>query len=194
VRDAYEGLAVSVWRRFLPRRFEWVLFKTDSVPVIDIGDLAIEEVGPGQSLSPAQGGYLKSRIPAPTLYWMLRWQRRGNGWVFVAACDQKLCHYTFVTPARRYRRIFPMPEEEALLVGPSATDVEFRGRAIFKRVLAHVVHTLAERGHGPFYADTSVANTVSIRGIEKVGFQRCGVWAGKRWPLDLHVTSHRVSD
>lgn len=80
------------------------------------------------------------------------------------------------------------------MLGPCLTEEPFRGRAIYPRMLAHMVNTLHEQGHGPFYVYTNCGNTASIRGMEKAGFERCGVWQGKRYLMDLRVVSRQIAD
>jgi RimJ/RimL family protein N-acetyltransferase len=185
----------AIIRTLLPRRFEWVLYRTAQLPPPDVSDLTIEVVEPRQALTPPQHAYLARRVRRLSLWYLLRWRRQGQGWLFLVRSADRYCHYTFVTPGHRYRRLFPIiTEPRALLIGPCLTEAELRGRAIYPRVLQHVVATLAECGYGPFYIDTSLDNVASIRGMEKAGFKRCGVWRGRRALGNLLVCSRRVAD
>lgn len=185
---------MSIVQRLMPPWAESVLYRASSLQAPDLSDLRVEIVGPGQSLNPEQKNFLRQDIPALRLWRFLRFHRRGQGWLFFASSGKQLCHYTFVTPGRAYRRMFSVIEPDAQMIGPCLTVEAFRGRGIYPRLLRHVVNTLGKRGLEPFYIYTQPGNTKSIRGMEKAGFVRCGVWRGKRYFLDLRVVSRRVAD
>jgi len=180
--------------RFLcPRAFEYVLWRADSLPAPDLPELAVERVGPGQELSAPERAFLRRHIGWTTLWRLMRWPKAGKGWLFLGRWDGQYCHYSFVTVARRYRKVFPVMEgERALLIGPCLTDERFRGRSIFPGVLRHIVSTLAGEVAGPFYIHATADNHASLRAIEKAGFSRVGTWAGTRWMLNARVRSERV--
>jgi RimJ/RimL family protein N-acetyltransferase len=185
----------AIVRTLLPRRYNWVLYRASRLPRPDITDLSVEVVEPRQPLTPAQCAYLGRHIRRFNLWYLLRWQRSGQGWLFLVRCSAEYGHYTFVTPGRRYRRFFSIiTEPRALLIGPCLTEPGLRGRTIYPRVLQHVVGLLGERGYGPFYIDTSLDNVASIRGMEKAGFTRCGVWSGTRVLWNLLVWGRRTAD
>ncbi|HET6429728.1 MAG TPA: hypothetical protein VFJ30_15030 [Phycisphaerae bacterium] len=178
-----------------PRSFQYVLWRAESSPAPELGEIAIERVGSGDDLSDPQRAFLRRRIRALTLWRLMRWPRAGEGWVFLGRWDGEYCHYSFVTAARRYRKVFPVMEGgRALLIGPCLTDERFRGRSIFPRVLQHIVSTLSGQGVGPFYIHAAPGNHASLRAIEKAGFSRLGTWAGTRWLFDARVRSERVGD
>jgi hypothetical protein len=186
---------LRILRLLLVRSFEWVLYEAESLEPADLSGLTLEKVGPQDAFTLEQREFLGRHIRRLSLWHLLKWKRRGRGWVFFAGCDDTYAHYTFVTPASRYRKIFPMLRgPKALLIGPCLTEENFRGRSIYPRVLQYVVSNLADDGYGPFYIDSSPDNTPSIRGVEKAGFQRRGVWAGKRFFLDAFVATRRVGD
>jgi hypothetical protein len=195
----------------MPPFAEWVLYKTSSAQAPDLSDLKVKVVGPGQSFSREQRDFLHRHIPALRLWRFLRYHRQGKGWIFFASSGERLCHYNFVTPARAYRRMFPEMEPGGQMIGPALTDVDalyeaisaakasgkrnaVQGRALHARVLCHIVNTLGAQGLGPFYGYVDTSNLVSMRGVEKAGFVRCGVWRGKRYFLDLRVVSRRIGD
>ncbi len=184
---------MTLIRRLVPPVSEWVLYQTNSLRAPDLSDLKVGIVGPGRSMAREQKDFLRRHIPALTLWRFLRFHRRGKGWIVFAASRERLCHYTFVTPARAYLRMFPVMEPDGQMIGPCLTEQEFRGRAIYPRVLCHVVNTLGSQGLGPFYVYIDTGNRASVRGVEKAGFVRCGVWRGKRCFLDLKVISRRVA-
>ncbi|HET6429693.1 MAG TPA: GNAT family N-acetyltransferase [Phycisphaerae bacterium] len=178
------------------RAFEYVLFRSpEVVRAPEMGEVAVERVGPGRALSAEQTVFLRRCMRLRSLLYMMRWQRRGTGWVYFGRIGREVCHSAFVTPARRYRRIFPVIEgDQALLIGPCFTDPDYRGRGIYPRILRHIVTELGGRGYGPFYVHTSPANAASLRGIEKAGFLRLGWWSGRRWLLNAWVSTRRVGD
>ena len=178
----------------MPPWSEWVLYRASSLQAPDLSDLRVEIVGPGQSLNREQKSFLRQDIPTLRLWHFLRFHRRGEGWIFFASSGERLCHYTFVTPGQAYRRMFSIIEPDAQMIGPCFTEAAFRGRAIYPRLLCHVVSALGKSGRGPFYIYTHPGNLPSIRGMEKAGFVRCGVWSGKRYFLDLRVVSRWVAD
>lgn len=179
----------------LPRRFEWVLFRAERLSPPEPGGLQIEEVGPGQRLSTEQHRFLRQHMRALSLWYLLRWHRRGEGWVFFARQAGRHVHYAFVRSARRYRRQFPVIREPAaLLIGPVRTETWARGRGVLRRVLAHAVAELAQRGLGPFYANIRPDNEPSIRGFERAGFTRIGVWTGARAMGGLWLRSRGIDD
>lgn len=183
-----------VVRRLMPSLSEWVLYRAGPPQTPDLSDLKVEIVGPGRSLNREQTDFLRQNIPALKLWHFLRFHRRGEGWIFFASSGQRLCHYTFVTPGWAYHRMFSIIEPVAQMIGPCFTEEAFRGRGIYPRLLRHVVNTLGNNGQEPFYIYTHPGNTRSIRGMEKAGFARCGVWHGKRYLLDLRVVSRRIAD
>ena len=193
---ATEGKSMHTFiRSLLPRRFERVLSRAESATPLDLSDISVEEVAPGHTLNIEQKAFLLKHMRGISLWRLLQWHRRGVGWVFLAKCEGRYAFYVLVTPANRYRRIFPvMTEPKALLLGPGLTETDFRGRSIHPRMLQHVVCALSERGWGPFYGSTSSTNAAALRGIAKAGFQRCGVWAGVRALFNLIVITRRVSD
>ena len=187
-----------VWQWFimlLPRRFQNIVFRAESLPTPDIQDLTVEMVGPRQELSPEAREFILEELSEAGLQTMLRWQRRGEGWIFLARCEGEYCNYTMATPAVRERRLYPiMQEPKALIVGPGYTKAKFRGRSIHPRVRQNLVGYFAERGYGPFYGAVLPTNRASIRVQEKAGFVRCGIWGGFRALWDLVVISRRISD
>jgi RimJ/RimL family protein N-acetyltransferase len=177
------------------RREQAAVYRAESLRPADMTGLAVEVLGPGDRMQPDQREFLGRHSSTLALWYLLRWRRRGCGWVLFGRIERRLCHYTFVTPARRYRRMIPLLKEpRALLIGPCLTEEEFRGRAIYPRVLGAAVGMLRERGWGPFYIHTNPLNAASVRGIEKAGFTRCGVWDIRRVFFNLWVSSRRIGD
>lgn len=185
----------TILRALLPRKFEYVLFKVDSLEPPADPDFTVEEIGSGREPTAEQRAFVLRHVSAVGFWYQMRWVRRGEGWLFIVRCDGRPAFYMFVTPAARRARVFPViTEEKALLLGPGLTDPEFRGRRIHPRVIRYATAVLSERGWGPFYASTSTTNEAAIRGITRSGLQRVGVWAGARLFFDLFVRTRKVSD
>ena len=175
--------------------FHWILYRAESLPPAEIAEMSIEVVGPGERLSKAQFQFLRREWSRCMICYLLRLRCWGKGWVFLAKQAGQFVHYTFACSGRHYRReLPPIKERHALLVGPCGTHPQFRGRSIYSRVLRYAVNWLSEKGHGPFYINVSPYNVASIRGIEKAGFIRLGVWAGKKRAANLWTSSVRVGD
>lgn len=122
---------MQIIRVFGLRKFEWVLFKVETVPPPDLSDLTVEEIGPGESPDPDQGAFLRRHISAISLARLLRWHRRRTGWAFLARREGRYAFYVFVTPGLRRQRAFPViSEQKSLLLGPAFTEPDFRGRGI----------------------------------------------------------------
>jgi hypothetical protein len=188
----------TVWMLFvamLPRRFKYIVFRAESLPTPDLHDLTIEIVEPRQALSQEAREFILQELSEAGLRTMLRWQQRGEGWIFLARCEGEYCNYTMATPARRESKLFPvMCEPKALQIGPGYTNAKFRGRAIHPRVRQNLVRYFVERGYGPFYGAVLPHNQASIRVQEKAGFVRCGVWVGTKALWGWWITSRRISD
>lgn len=56
-------------------------------------------------------------------------------------------------------------------IGPCRTYPDFRGRGIYPIVIDHIVHNYGGEDT-TFYMSVSMANTSSVRGIEKAGFEK----------------------
>ena len=177
------------------QEFKWIIYKADTLSAPDTSDLEIQAVRARDRLTKEQWRFLRRTWSPLRIWYLLRLRGWGVGWVFLVKTGGEFAHWTFVTPARRYRKELPvMTESKALLLGPSFTEEAFRGRSIYPRMLRHVVNDLAGQGYGPFYINVRPDNAPSMRGIEKAGFARCGVWAGHKRGLNLSVTSRRVGD
>jgi len=179
-----------------PRGFEYVLFRSpERLGAPEPADMAIETIGPRRPLSAEQAVFLRGHISLRDFLHLTHWQRQGTGWVYLARIGREYCHSAFVTPAERYRKVFPVIEPDgALLIGPCFTDPEYRGRGIYPHVLRHIASVLGARGYGPFYVHTSPDNAASIRGVEKAGFRRLGCWSGWRWMRNVWVSARRTGD
>jgi RimJ/RimL family protein N-acetyltransferase len=173
-----------------------VVYRIDDLPAADLSDLEVQAVGPGETPDAEQREFLRSHYSAVMLWYLLRWNRRGRGWLFLARSGGKLCHYTWVKPARGAWAVRSLTrgEPDAILVGPCMTQAEARGRSIYPRVLRQAVHTLRAQGHGPFYIYAATTNAPSLRGIEKAGFRRLGVYTGRRALFNLLVRGRLVED
>jgi len=186
---------MQIPRALLPRRFEWVLYRAERLAEPDPGRVQFEFVSPRRRVTNTQRLFLRRHISALSLWRLLQWHRKGAGWIFLAREQEPYAHYSFVTPPRRYRRIFPVISEPgALLIGPSFTEPAMRGRGLYRQTLAMITARLGEEGYGPFYVFASPTNVRSLRGIERAGFQRCGVWTGTRAFMGAWIQSARKPD
>lgn len=182
-------------RAFRPHRFEWVLFRAESLPEADLRDLRIECIGPRERPTSRQREDLKQHVSWLARLYLMRWVRRGAGWIFIGYQDDAPAHVTFVRLPSVYRKLFPaMCEPAGVFIGPCVTGAEFRGRRIYPRVLRYAVGMLTAQGFGPAYIHTHPNNIASIKGIERAGFSRCGIWSGTRTFGYLFVTSKRTGD
>lgn len=181
-------------RACFPRRFEWVFYRAETPTPADTTDLEIQIVGPRVAPSGDQLAFLREHIRALSLRRLLRWRGRGSGWVYFASTDGRFCHYSFVTPATRYRKFCPEIPPKALLIGPCMTLPAARGRSIYPRVIQQIANDLIREDRGPVYIQTDTTNTASIRGMEKAGFTKCGVWTGRRAFFDLLATARKVGE
>ncbi len=181
-------------RKLLPSKFEYVLYRSEDLPQPDVTDLEIEVIGPGQKTNAGQRQCLDVfHLSALNLMMFRGLISKKTCWVFLAKMSGQYCHYTFVTAAKRYAKVFPViVEPKAILVGPCFTDESVRGRGIYPRVVQYAVNLLQQQGFGPFYIHTDTTNIASIRGMEKARFIRAGVWRGWRCLRNMVVVSHKV--
>ena len=184
----------QIIRACLPRRFEWVFYRAEAIAPPEANELEIQIVGPRTGPSEDQLAFLREHMRALSLRRLLRWRCRGCGWVYFASMDGRFCHYSFVTPAARYRKFCPEIPANALLIGPCMTMPAARGRSIYPRVIQQIAYDLTQEGRGPVYIQTDTTNAASIRGMEKAGFTKCGVWAGRRAFFDLITRARKVGD
>jgi hypothetical protein len=186
---------MNLLRCFRRAPFASVAYRAESLAAPATDDLTIDVVGPGQRLTLPQRQYLHCRNSTLSILYLLRLRGCGAGWVFLARSGQQYVHSTFVTRTWLYRREIPiMVESRALMFGPCFTEDAFRGRAMYPRMLQYAVNFLRNRQYGPFYICVSPDNLASIRGIEKAGFTRCGLWVGTKRGFNIQVTSRRVGD
>jgi hypothetical protein len=185
----------TIVRALLPREYEWVLSKADELEPPDVSDITIEQVGAGQRLTAEQREFLLTHIRPMSIWYLMRWVRRGEGWFWMTRNDGKPSSSMFANPARRYRRIFPViTEEKAMNIGPGYTVPEFRGLGLYTRMVRYAAVVAKAHGWGPFYGQAWSTNPAALRGIEKTGMKRVGVWAGRRAFFNLLVNTRKVSD
>jgi GNAT superfamily N-acetyltransferase len=185
----------AILRPLLPRKFEYVLFKADSLEPPADPDFTVEQIGPGQEPTPEQRAFFVKCVGPIGFWYQMRWVRRGEGWAWITRNDGQPSSTMFATPAERLRKIFPViTGEKAMNIGPGYTVPEFRGRGLYTKMVQYAANVAKEHGWGPFYGLTSLGNAAAIRGQEKCGLKRVGVWAGTRVLFNLIVMTRRVSD
>lgn len=59
-------------------------------------------------------------------------------------------------------------------IGPCSTLPQYWGQGIYPKILGHIAYTIGTKDT-KFYVIVDDKNKSSIRGIEKVGFQRVGI-------------------
>lgn len=186
---------MQIVRAVAPRRFEFMLFRAEEGPPPDLSDIDIQVIEPRGTLDARQTRDVRNQMSRLSLYYLTREIHSGRAWLFLAYVDSDLAHFLFVRPVGKYRKLFPgVTEPRAMLVGPGATAPAFRGRRIYPRVLQCAIARIKERGDGPFYGHIVMDNDASVKGIERAGFVRLGVWRGWRAGGYLLVKSRRISD
>jgi len=186
----------AAWLRMcLPRRFELVVYRAESVPEPDLSGLEIEAVEFSKPLTEEQRAFILRDLSEPALRDNLR--RFHDGWecVYMTRTEGRYCSYMFCKSLKRYRRVIRILDiPGACLIGPGYTAPEFRGRNIHARAMQYAMRDAARRGFGPFFGFVYPWNKAAISAMAKAGWQRIGVWRGVtalRWRL---AWARRVSD
>ena len=91
--------------------------------------------------------------------------------VYATSDSGDIMHSSYVIP----RCIkFPFLQKYDYEIGPCVTNPQYRGRGIYPNVIKYICSNFTQEG-AVFYMIVSANNTPSIRGIEKAGFEKCGM-------------------
>lgn len=91
--------------------------------------------------------------------------------VYVLDKDDRVVHISYVIPKCVK---FPFLNRNDYEIGPCVTHLRYRGQGIYSRVLEYICENLGKEST-VFYMIVDSKNLPSIRGIEKTGFQQCGI-------------------
>ena len=124
----------------------------------------------------------------PFRLWRIRrWLKHAEAAVLVFRCEGRPVHFSVVALAPgkygTYGNPFELHGKDWAMTGPCYTDPVARGRGLFPLALRRVPGLLAPLGYRRFYTCVATGNTPSIRGIEKSGYRRVGLWHAVRWFL-----------
>jgi len=205
LRRLKSALPVSLQKRLLfmyqfvqslgPLHFECYVLVMEDAPDPRLDEVKIDVVESRQPLTAEQQTYLEhSDLAGLALWTNLHRLRAGPGFLFLArAADGCYCTYTWIVSSRYNRRRYPtMRGEQSLFLGPVYTDPRYRGQNIVARVMQYAIHYAKVHGYGPFYGLVAPTNTASIRGCDKAGWKRLGLWRGTAMLRDRIVRSHEV--
>ena len=95
---------------------------------------------------------------------------KGKAQIFYIEKDGAIIHSSMLVPKCRK---FPFLNEHDYEIGPCFTDEKFRGMGIYPTVLNYICSNIGT-DDSSFYMIISPENISSIRGVEKVGFERRG--------------------
>ena len=96
---------------------------------------------------------------------------RGRARVYYVMIKGELAHTTYVVP-KCFK--FPFLKKCDYEIGPCYTYPKYRGKGIYPLVLQFVCKHL-QNEKSDFYMIVDENNLSSIRGIEKAGFEKCGL-------------------
>ena len=118
-------------------------------------------------LLPGETGGVK-KIGARLLFQILT---LGKAKVFFVADGGNLMHTSYVVP-RCVK--FPFMGNGDYEIGPCFTYPQYRGKGIYPSVLKAICNCVGDE-NTTFYMIVDENNIASIKGIEKAGFQKCGI-------------------
>lgn len=95
----------------------------------------------------------------------------GKAKIFFVSEGENLVHRSYVIPKCSK---FPFMGKEDYEIGPCFTYPKYRGKGIYPAVLKTICNRVGNE-HTTFYMIVEDTNTPSIKGIEKAGFQKCGI-------------------
>ena len=116
---------------------------------------------------------------------------RGNAKiVYVKSADSLIMHTSCVMSKCKK---FTFMRDNDFEIGPCVTKDEYRGQGIYPRVLNYITSSFGEDG-AVFYMIVEENNTSSIKGIEKAGFEKCGVVQKSRFLKKYYVEEENVNE
>lgn len=112
-------------------------------------------------------------------YTELRWRVASFGRLIIYYVEQNGClaHTSFCTP-QSFK--FPFMKKNDYHIGPCFTDEQFRGRALYAKVLKHIVSDIRkDPSAGEIYMIIDRDNHASREGVKKAGFQEVAILSRK---------------
>lgn len=97
----------------------------------------------------------------------------GRAIALLALAEEQPVHYAFVLLRNRTRCLLDLPRDAALLAHAYTVE-DYRGRGCQGRSVAARARAAADAGYPLIYAETSVDNASSRRGLEKAGMNDLG--------------------
>lgn len=164
------------WRGFLVQHKRKVIY------ALDLQGAAIQTVQPKRpvtvrALQRGDWRLLRRDILARSDwrgYWWARchFGRRGSS-IFAAEADGRLVHISWAHQGPAVLGAMPVAEGE-VFIGPCYTVPEARGQGLYPYVVGCILQEYRRRQFARAIMTVGGDNAASIRGIEKVGFQRIG--------------------
>lgn len=116
---------------------------------------------------------------------MRRRLKRGHARLLCLLRGGRLCAYGWVQQWGPFRRRLGWLTLDAVMLGPYWTAPSERGKGLYGRLLAHSIAVCPERDRKPLLIFARPGNWASLRGIEKAGFLRLGVYEVTSWLCHL---------
>lgn len=114
------------------------------------------------------GGNLKSLL-VRIVFWI---ESLGKAKIYYCLADDGSIILTSYIHPKTIK--FPFLGSDDYVIGPCQTTKSFRGQGYYPQVLKHIV-ALPEHVGRNIYIFVGKDNRASIRGIEKAGFEFCGI-------------------
>ncbi len=96
---------------------------------------------------------------------------RGKARIYYVCDGENLVHTSYVVPKCRK---FPFLDKNDYEIGPCFTYPEYRGKGVYPEVLRYICDKVGN-SNTTFYMIVDESNISSVKGIEKAGFEKCGV-------------------
>ena len=125
-------------------------------------------------------------------YWFMRQRMwRHDGKLLCLVQDGKIAAYGWVQGWKPFRRRFNWLVRDAMMLGFYKTLPPYRGQGLYGRLLAHSIAACDNRNRIPLIIVVDPENKASVRGIEKAGFAKLGVFEIRQGPMDWGCR-HRI--
>jgi RimJ/RimL family protein N-acetyltransferase len=148
------------------------------VPIIEIPDYKVECF----STWPNMGYSLQKELSQNRNY--LEWDAEKlfeqGGKLWIGRLKGQLANVGWSRQGNMVRLWFFPLTPTWYVISHCVTLPEFRGLGLFPAMLSYIAHTLCSQGAERFFIDCQSWNYPSIRGVEKVGFQKIGYGMHKR--------------
>ena len=112
---------------------------------------------------------------------MRRRLKRGDARLLCLMEQGKLCAYGWIQRWRPFRRRLAWLADDGIVLGPYWTAPSQRGKGFYGLLLGHSIALCPERYRKPLLIFARPDNKPSLRGIEKAGFVRLGVYEVSSW-------------